>query len=131
MVATVRVGRRFQTVCGHHTHAGQAIFAGILQPVAIGVVEDLAGHVGAIEGRIGHDANRRGGLAGQRAAGRAVHRLRAIHELAFADAGADGEQHHDRALLADASMVRSFQTSSRPATVGSAGTPSIRADPGT
>ena len=126
------VGGRVQTARGHHAHAGEAVLAVVLQAVAIGVVEDLAG---------ARRCSRTSGSGTMRTVAVAspdialpvtrAHGLRAVHELAFADAGADGEQQHQRVLACPASTARSLQLSSRPATVGSVGTPSSSAEPST
>ena len=70
-----------------------------MNPVAIGVVEDLAGHVGAIECRIGRDAHGGGCFTGDRIARQGDHCLRAVHVFALCDAGANDEQQFQGARL--------------------------------
>jgi len=55
--APVLVGDPGQAPRGYHPHARQALLARILVAIAVGVVEHLADHVRAIEGRIRHHAH--------------------------------------------------------------------------
>src|SRR5207248_2357706 len=64
VVSPVLIGRRCQPSSCYHTYAGQAFLAVVLQAVAIGVVENLADHVGAIERGIGYKAHGGGCFAG-------------------------------------------------------------------
>ncbi len=97
--SSVSVRRRRETARAHDAHARQAGFAEVLVTVAVGVVEHLAGDVRTVERRIRYDADRRGRFVRQRGAGQHVSRLHAIHELAFADTGADREQHEQLMLF--------------------------------
>ncbi len=98
MIAAVLVGRRDQPATRHDPDPSQSLLAFVLVAVAIGVVEYLAGHVRAVEGRIRHQPHGRVRFRRQRRAGRGVDRLCAIRELALADAGADREQQLDAVL---------------------------------
>ena len=90
------VRRREQAARRREPHLRYAALAFVLQAVAVRVVEDLADDVRAVERGIRNDAHRGRRFARQRAARERAHRLRAVHELAFADAGADGQQQHQR-----------------------------------
>ena len=98
--------------------SGDALLALVLQPVAVRVVEHLADDVGAVERGIRNDAHRGRGLARHCAARQRAHRLGAVHELAFAHTGADGEQQHQ--LVPPVGVTsRPVHASSRPAMIGS------------
>ena len=94
----MRIRERNQAVGGDESHARETVLARFLQAVSIGVVEHLAGDVGAVEGRVRHDSHRRGGFTRQGPAREGMHGLRAIDELAFTDASADREQEHHSVL---------------------------------
>ena len=102
VVPPILIRRRLQTERRHHANTGQAVFAVVLQPVTVEVVEDLADHVGAIERRIGHKAHGGGCVTGhcvEGHAGRAIHDLRVVHKFALGHAGAYGEQQFHRVHL--------------------------------
>ncbi len=130
VVAPVLVGRRREAPRGQDAHARQAGLAVLLQAVAVRVVENLARDVRAVEGRVGRDAHGGGRLARHRVAGDAVHDLRAVDELALADARAYRKQEFSVCWPVLA-IVRPPQVSSRPATRRLDGTPSMRAEPST
>ena len=58
VVAAMRVGRRGKSRRRDEAHALQPGLVAVLVAVAVAVVEDLAGHVGAVEGRVRNDAHR-------------------------------------------------------------------------
>src|SRR5688572_27610261 len=90
--AAVLIRRREQAARRREPHLRDAALAFVLQAVAVRIVENLADDVRAIERRIRNDTHRRRRLAGERVARQRAHGLRAVHELALADAGADGQQ---------------------------------------
>ena len=110
------VGGRREAARSHDAHARQARFALILEAVAIGVVEHLAGDVRAVERRIRHDAHRRGRFARQRVAGQpctACARLTNSPSLTPAPTASSSSS---VVLRRCSTIARSLQISSRPAT---------------
>src|SRR5262249_12736065 len=61
-----------------------------------------AKHVCAVESQIRDDTNPCGCFTGQALACQAFHNLRAVNELAFANASTDGEQQNDSAMIGGA-----------------------------
>ena len=130
--AAVLVGRRREAARRHESHAGQARLAVVLHAVAVGVVEDLAGHVGAVERRIRDDAHRRGGFAGHRVArerrGTTCARLTNSPSLTPAPT-ASSSLHR---VLADAAIVEAAPHAARgPPSSARSAAPSMRAEPST
>ncbi len=75
-----------------HLDTGQTFFSRVLPTIQVPVVEDLADHVRAIEGRIRYDPDSGGCNTGDRSPGRRVKRLGPVDVLILADTGTDNEK---------------------------------------
>ena len=109
----------------------QAVLAVVLEPLRLASSNTLP--VTSVQSKVGSGTTRTVAVASPDIAlpRQAVQRLRAVHVLALGDARADREQQLQRVLPMRRSSSAPFHASSRPATVGSIGTPSRRAEPST